>query len=267
MTKPVSSYFPNVVFYENGHQYINTQDPTIKYTSSTGVKKRFIPEFRRRYWIAWTVVKKKFKNRVCDYGGKCTADHFRINGKEYHMDVIWEKLPEECAEVARKWEEESNFGKDKGSSVHDYLENRAQRKVMGFKKSHRPWIEQAEEFWRKHDRSGVIFTECEVVVADKEKPVAGMIDRIDYMDGIGVRIVDYKSDKDLNDTNQYNKMLPPFDHLYQNPINEYSIQVNIYADIVERNTPWLVSEIILVNITDENWSVHKINRIQVLELL
>lgn len=237
------------------------------YTSSTGVKKQFISEFRRRYWIAWDVVKQKFKNRACDYGGKCTEDHFRINGIERHMDLIWEKFPQECAETAKRWADKAEFGREKGSTTHFFLENLAARRVVRFPRAHSAWVKQAAEYWKAQDFPKVVHMECEVVVADEEKPIAGMIDRVDYLGGWDVKVVDIKSDEDLNDTDQYTRLLPPFDHLYANSINEYSIQVNIYADIIERNTPYKVVDVEIVNVTDKFWEIRKINRFPVLKLI
>lgn len=267
MQKTISKFFPDIYFYDKNHRYKNILHPNRKYRSATGIKKDFIEPFRDRYYAAWGVVKEMTYNRVCDFGGKCAPDHIIATGKEFHYTKVWEKYPDKCQAILDKWEAKAEFGRNKGNAVHDFLENATGRKVFPGNRKYKPWLDQAWDFHINNKYEDVVFRECEVVMADEEYLVAGMADRIDYLGGWDVRLGDIKTDLNINDTDSYNMMKPPFDHLAQNPIGEYSIQLNIYCDLIERNTPYSVKEIELINITEKNWSIWEIDRFKVLELL
>ena len=63
-----------------------------------------------------------------------------------------------------------------------------------------------------------------------------MIDALFIKDG-KIFILDYKTNKEFRDDDHpkgsYHKLLEPFDDFYENHHNEYSIQLSMYAAILE----------------------------------
>ena len=269
MQKPVSFYFSDYIFMDAGHKYKNLAHPKVKFKSSTGVKSDMISGFRSRYWIAWTVVKQLYVNRKCDYGNQAEFDHFRINGNQIHHERIWESFPDECAQVKQEWKAKSDEGQARGSCVHDFLENIVGRKVYPTPRKYGVSIRNAMDYWKEEkNKEDIVFRECEVVMGDLDSKIAGMADRLDYPDTPWtVDLIDYKTDDDLDDGTIYNMMPPPFEHLGETKLNQYSIQVNIYADLIEKCTPYTVRKIELVSVGEKAWKRYIMNRMSVINLV
>lgn len=79
---------------------------------------------------------------------------------------------------------------------------------------------------------------CELKIADDETGVAGAIDLLClHIPSKQIVILDYKSGKEIRRENIYNQyMLAPLDHLPDINYVHYSLQLNGYQYIVEKNT-------------------------------
>lgn len=277
---PVSHYFQDFYFRDSNHTYMSRSHPKATFESATGVKGKYVPKFRRKYQIAWTVIKSKYVNRVCDYGGKVEFDHIKVNGNTIHYSKVWEIFPAECAAVANDWDMKSKNGLACGSAVHDYLEACCGRKLFPTPKKFSNSIQQANRYWKNELKtSDAVFREPEVVMGeifwktkeheDQPQPFgfAGMADRLDYPPiPWTVDLIDYKTDDDVGNTTVFNNLLPPFDFLGDSKLEKYSVQVNFYADLIERNTPYKVRNIELVSISEDNYEKFILNRFSVIDL-
>jgi hypothetical protein len=270
MLQPTSTYFKDWLFYEKGHTYKNTKHPELKFRSSTGVKAQFVRDFRERYWAAWHVIKKKYSRnlRSCDASPRNTApyDHFIVVGKKFHYEEIWQHMPTNCQKVLDEWELESTFGKGKGNNIHDFLEDLTNQKVNTYAGDERifAYRKNAWDYFQKMPPNG--FPQCEVIVGDLDWMCCGAVDRIDHIDQVKgiIDIIDYKGDKDFQKSGGLYNLLEPFDHLEDNSLNQYRIQVNIYREIVEKNTPYKVRNMTIINITNSGWEAIDCEKLDVL---
>ena len=79
---------------------------------------------------------------------------------------------------------------------------------------------------------------CELKIFDEETRVAGAVDLLAYhIDSGELVIIDYKSNKEIQRYNAYNEyMLKPLQHLPDINYYHYSLQLNGYQYIIEKNT-------------------------------
>lgn len=270
----IQEYFSDFVFVEDGHKYYHKHHPEVDLTSSTGIKSQYIPEFRRKYWLAWAAIKERYPfDRSCDASPRNTApqDHFIVKGKQFHYEEIYKYLADRIGRINKEWESESTFGKIKGNFVHKYLENYVTLQDTQSAYSLNPtqdseilkYIYQAHYYITQNPPQGI--PECEVITGDLRRKATGTIDRLDVLDSNWCDIWDYKSDKDFTTQGGLYDLKPPFDHLTTNSLDEYSIQVNIYADIIEYNTPYKVRNLKIANICKDKYEIYDVNRFHVLK--
>jgi hypothetical protein len=116
------------------------------------------------------------------------------------------------------------------------------------------------EFQRKHG-SGFIPFRTEWLVFDTEHKVAGSVDMV-YMKPDGtLAIYDWKRVGELKTENQWQSGLGPLDHLPDEKYWRYSIQLNVYRWIIQRNYGYIISELALVVLHPDNatWRVLRLN--------
>jgi ATP-dependent exoDNAse (exonuclease V) beta subunit len=102
----------------------------------------------------------------------------------------------------------------------------------------------------------------EVRVFSPKWKKAGMIDSLFIYNG-KIFILDWKTNKDFTSDShpkgKYQKLLSPFDEHYKNHLNEYSIQLSMYAAILEE-WGFEIGGAYLVHIGpgDEDAQMHKV---------
>jgi hypothetical protein len=206
-------------YIDESHYYIDLENPEDKYTSGTGFIKKFqIP----------------FDNNLA------------------HKSA--QKLGLSVEEVLELWSVKAKIGTTRGTIVHNYCENLWNNKV--FKDNHPSWIlyrpeqevitykrsvdickKQALEFYNAY-RGRYIPLRPELVIGDSELKIASMIDLPVYdriLDCVG--LIDYKTDLKMEKVNNWGKkMLEPVSHLDDCEFTKYSIQLELYKHIIQKNT-------------------------------
>lgn len=88
------------------------------------------------------------------------------------------------------------------------------------------------------------------------KGLSGTVDLI-TSDDKGLIIRDYKTSKDLN--RSYGKMLAPFNSLKDSQLNQYSLQLLLYAYIIEKVTGNKAYKLEIVKLSDDGYEISQIN--------
>lgn len=137
--------------------------------------------------------------------------------------------------ILSEWKEINDRANFLGSSTHDWIENY-------FKKNWVPLptdlevIERINKFnilWAKHLHKLTPISMEQRIFSEKLK-IAGMVDALFLHKG-SVYILDYKTNKKFTDdsSKSFENLLEPFDDLPKNHLNEYSIQLSLYALILK----------------------------------
>ena len=184
----------------------------------------------------------------------------------------WSKIKAEQAgvdqeEIKKEWKRLNDYANEIGTETHQWIEdyyNKIWREIPTNQDLlHR--ITKFNKIYSKqlHKLEPLAF---EVRVFSKKWKKAGMIDSLFVKDG-KIFILDWKTNKDFtNDSHpkgKYEKLLSPFDEYWKNHLNEYSIQLSMYAAILEE-WGFEIGGAYLVHIGpgDEDAQIYKVNDVR-----
>ncbi len=168
---------------------------------------------------------------------------------EFDKDGVSLKMAERSgvtqAEILRQWEEKGAKSRDKGTRLHQYIEDVMADKVdpiLGRINDRLPEMNAFDDAWTKlRAELDAKMVKQEFVVGDEEFGVAGRVDNLMSVLPYKAKsrracVFDWKSGK-LDIDNRFEKLLPPFDAYDNCKLNIYSIQLSLYRLIMERNKP------------------------------
>ena len=184
----------------------------------------------------------------------------------------WSKIKAEQAgvdqeEIKKEWKRLNDYANEIGTETHQWIEdyyNKIWREIPTNQDLlHR--ITKFNKIYSKqlHKLEPLAF---EVRVFSKKWKKAGMIDSLFVKDG-KIFILDWKTNKDFtNDSHpkgKYEKLLAPFDEYWKNHLNEYSIQLSMYAAILEE-WGFEIGGAYLVHIGpgDEDAQIYRVNDVR-----
>lgn len=147
------------------------------------------------------------------------------------------------ADIQAEWDAKRDAGLDKGTRVHNYIENvlegRDPRLLLSIN-DHLHEMKQFDIAWgRMCSRLSAKFDRKEWTVGDTELGVAGRVDailKITIESEEKLCLFDWKTGKFMVRKYAREMMLPPFDDLPCCEEIKYSIQLSLYRLIIERNT-------------------------------
>jgi hypothetical protein len=206
--------FNNITFYDEPHKYFLDNKELI---SVTTLIHQYQEEFNEDYWS--------------NYKG----EQFNISQKE----------------ILRAWKFINNKGTIKGSAIHDYAENLFENKKFEYPKDmilkefgFDPVINEYNITKRHVDKfyndvhGKLIPVKTEYVVYDKESMIAGMLDILFYNIKMKeFQIWDWKSNKDFTYEMSSRHLLNDLFMLEDCDLELYSLQLEMYKQIIEKNVP------------------------------
>lgn len=167
-------------------------------------------------------------------------------------------------EVLRQWEQKGEYGRDRGTRLHTYIEDLLQCRVDPITRAVNdriPAMDAFDKVWEK--LSSKLFAKMEIqecVVGDSQYGVAGRVDAIFSFTVKGKKsfhILDWKTGKFRLD-NHYERLLPPFDDVDSCEINAYSIQLSLYRLIIEKNKNIELGDCYLCHLRDDGeYMIHR----------
>lgn len=139
------------------------------------------------------------------------------------------------AEILAEWDEKRDRSCYLGTLVHDYIENFYENNSTTPTED-----EEANErikTWHKIFESKLSIFESvgsEIRIFSKKFNIAGTIDKLFIYDGMLI-IGDWKTNKKIktDDDFCFGKLLFPFEDMKENELNKYSLQLSMYALILE----------------------------------
>lgn len=149
---------------------------------------------------------------------------------------------EERQKIKEEWLKAGDVGSTLGHSVHDfgerYFSNKNIKPQTGFEKA-------VVKFWNELPEH-VLPVYSELMLYSSTLNCAGTADIIciDKRNN-SVIIVDYKTNKDLYKNFRGKRMLPPFQFLFDNPLNHYQLQLSLYQLLINEqgikvNSRWII---------------------------
>lgn len=143
-------------------------------------------------------------------------------------------IPQE--EILQEWKHKNMRANEIGTATHNFIENYFNRnfqtlptdldvidRINKFNKIYATHLYKLEP------------VQFELRIFSKKWPLAGTIDSI-FLWKDKLIIIDYKTNSDFKHDDHsrgcYKKLLEPFDDLWENHLNEYSLQVGLYSVIL-----------------------------------
>jgi len=266
------SKFNHIKYYDEPHKYYINGEPTI---SCTG----FIHKFEEDFEVNLEKPDNWALKQGHEYKPKSMADRVAHKRNFYPMeddpygrpDYSRPKPPEECVtaeEVQAEWTYLNNHATFEGSTLHDYIENYMTNRIFPYP-AHSPEglsFSEIETTYRIMERQFLNFyntavatgklipVRSELVVGDSELNLTGMVDQLFWnVKHKCLQIWDWKTNTKLNLINKFgNKMLYMLYMLDACEFNTYSLQLNVYKKIIERNTNLRLGDSYLVWFNEEN---------------
>jgi len=179
------------------------------------------------------------------------------------------------ADVLALWDFKRDYANHKGTEVHKFIENILERKQTVIDRSaivkffnNRPDFKKKDSvdkyyyevaktiknFYSFYEwyKSNFVLIKSEFVVGDIEYNTAGTMDNLSYdLETKSLAIIDYKTNKKFNTSNDYGeKLLKPLNHLENCEYVIYSLQLWLYKIMIEKNTSFKVDKIFIVWFTE-----------------
>jgi len=230
--------FNEIIFYEKPHKYFINNKELI---SVTTLIHRYQEEFNEDYWSNY-------------------------KSKEYGISQD---------EVLRAWKFINKKGTLKGSITHDYAENIFQNKNFEYPKDiilnefgfDPVWKEY--EITKKHvdnfhkDTQGkLIPIKTEFIIYDKTSMIAGMLDMLFWNVKYGVlQLYDWKTNKDFTFEMKSRHLINELFTLEDCDLELYSLQLELYKYIIEKNTGIKLGKSYIV------WFSHNNPTYQIIEVI
>lgn len=222
-----------VVFHAHNHTYLN--DEGLKYISVTTLIKKYTPPFDNDYWSSYKALKdilsdagvwQVYKERaggweqVLDFCRKIKNFPYRdsiIQRKRYYLDL---------------WKEAGEEARERGTAFH----NKAEAATKGAKHV----LEDLREVDVHIGKDIIVAPDFktsgiypELLLYNHKYRLAGTADWV-LKDGNTIHIKDYKTSKEITmDAFQESTLLSPLNHLPNANYYTYSLQLSIYAWMLE----------------------------------
>lgn len=164
--------------------------------------------------------------------------------------------PVAAAELRVEWASKGAIACQRGTHVHEYLEN----KVNGVEA---PKFDDAADLYYAADRfladtkDKIDFVAQEFRLYDVEWGVCGTVDLLVWNKRYSqYEIWDYKTNKEIANINKYGgKLKAPLNKLDDCNYNIYSLQLSLYRLMIERNTNIKIGKCRLVHIAEDGYKV------------
>jgi ATP-dependent exoDNAse (exonuclease V) beta subunit len=172
--------------------------------------------------------------------------------------IVAKKQGVSVEDVMQLWDFKKHYACEKGTIFHSYVEDFLQKKKPSvdhravkkfvskydqytdeetFCKDIAKYINNFLSFYKWWVKDHIL-VKTEYVVGDANSCVAGCVDNISYnVSENRLVVMDYKTNKEIK-SKGYNgeKMLNELGHLNNCELVKYSLQLNIYTEIIEKNT-------------------------------
>ena len=195
--------FSHIIFEPEAHRYFSEKDGS-EYTSVSA----FIEAFKRNF------NRKKISKKIASRKGIS------------------------CEEVISLWNTRRDYSIVRGTEFHLYVEKYlCESRRIEFSTPLEHETKEFHQFWDLKNKKRYEIVATELIVANNEMKLAGTIDCLVRNKNNGrYYLWDWKTNQKLNDKNPYQKFKVPINHLPESNLHKYSLQLEIYKQLLEKTT-------------------------------
>ena len=266
------SKFNNIVYHDEPHKYYMDENPTI---SCTGFIHKFEEGFESNIHKEDRWARKQghvFVPKSMADKSAHKKNFYPMEGDPYGRPDYGKPKPESEwvteSDIQKEWLYLNHHATFEGNTLHDYIENYMTNRVFPYPdvspegisfdeivKTYKIMEKQFHNFYNTAVASGkLIPVRSELVVGDRELNLTGMVDQLFWnVKEQCLQIWDWKTNTKLNMVNKFGgKMLHILYMLDACEFTTYSIQLNVYKKIIERNTNLRLGDSFIVWFNEEN---------------
>ena len=240
----------DIAFYEDGHLYVNVKDPKIKYTSVTTLIQDFHEKFDSDFWSGYKALEKLMGEDFKLLG----VQAFLLDKKKLSLDIgdfvnegDYLKLKQEIAEgYTRNGIEAAKYGTDLHAikEAKFYTGGKINPKDCGFILHDGVFECEKNNFDLNREKAALPEYLVYYSSPDGLINLAGQVDLL-IKDGNDLYIYDYKTNEKGIETKAYydktkkttKKMFYPVNNLDDTKLNHYTIQLSLYAWMLQQINP------------------------------
>lgn len=255
MLKVLKDSFKDFQFFEDGHYYeCKGKRVGISVT-------RLIEEYANEFNA------EEMAEKVAEKNLKIINDLYRISGEVSEEE--YEMYPTSVEDVLAEWKYKADFACAKGSTCHEYVQ-----KIWNDTKWKPDWFDRSDDYIQAVEKiktQAIKFYQDyeehlehlidELPIGSEEYDIASCVDHLFYnkLTG-GLVLVDYKTNSLMSGYNKkaYKKaMKVPLNHLNDDALHHYHIQLSIYKYLIEKYTGLIVDEMFIVYMSEniENYEI------------
>lgn len=224
-----------VTFDESSHRY--TSHSGDSYISVTTLIKRFTPPFDADYWSAYKALKAvlsktgewdSYKKKAGGWENVVVFARSVDKDFRYRKEVIEEKK-----RILAEWQDTKEEALSKGTEYHKMKEQHVKEKIVYSPEMKEISVLSGVDLLAAQDfeKDGLY---PELILYNDEWKIAGQADWVMKV-GKTVHIKDYKTSKEISKTAfQEQCLLPPLSHIPNANFYTYSLQLSIYALMLEQ---------------------------------
>ena len=273
------SVFNDIKYYDEPHKYYIDGQPTI---SCTG----FIHKFSGDFESGVDKPDKWAEKQGHIYEAKSMADKFAHKQNFYPMEddpygrPDYSKPKPEIewlneGDIKKNWSYKNHHAIYEGTTLHDYIENYLNNKIFPYPAKSPEGLEFSEieetynimegyfhNFYNDTVAKGkLIPIKSELIIGDKDYMLCGMVDQLFWNVRYNwLEIWDWKTNTNLKMKNNFGEKMKDCLYMLDHcEFNTYSLQLNIYKKIIEKNTNLKIGRCNLVwfNENNQNYKVIK----------
>ena len=268
----------NILYKDIDHTYtyIPTNTPLI---SATTLLKKYSKPFRDDYWSVYKCLQQSGNDVKSDFHKDVNKDHYLLNGDHIHYKMISNDYFTDIInpdKLLEEWSYKKIIGTSRGTILHNYLENKWMGKIYDdiplddsiikkedkddFNNSIKQLKSQADKFISNHYH--LIPIRLEIVLGCDKYKVAGQADAL-FFDSVTQQyhLYDYKTDKKIESSNQFEYFLEPLNYVQNCEFNKYCLQLSIYKYLIESKTDIRISQSNIV------WFNHNNDKYKIIPLI
>ena len=235
-----------IAFRESDHVYFNVNNPDIKYISVTTLIEKFGKPFDKEFWSQYKALEKVLDPDYFKLEKKRLLDTKKFNKdyylKTYNIDEV--KFNSAQQDILDAWQQENQKSCERGTAIHAGFEHEfLDAGVCELKKYGLGGKFNVKSGDTPLDEEKGVYPEYLIHVDDGDLHLAGQIDLL-IKDGEDIYIRDYKTNKKIETKGYFNmktkstdKMKYPLSDFDECNFSHYTLQLSMYAWMIEHNNP------------------------------
>jgi hypothetical protein len=244
--------FSHIKFFSKNHKYTINNKPAKE--SVSGVLKMYEKPFEKEKVAGYVAERdqKSIESVIAEWD--FAREYSCHKGSEFHL-FVENYFNRKQTTIDTKalnifFDENPNFRKN--TSIEDYYKEQALliKNFLNF-----------YDWWKKDH----VLIRSEFVVGDEESGICGTIDNLSYNKKTKELVIfDYKTNKEIKKKNPRDEMfLKPIQYLSYCEYIKYSLQLNLYQYIIEKNSSFTVPKSYIVWVANkENYELMETLRLQ-----